>query len=168
MSDSRSDGPTPRHDRRLIVGSFAALLVLTGTAFAITGTGYFAAEKASGDLVEGTMTDYRVDESGDRTVIVAEIEFENPTGRAVTLESANVDGTVDGTSVARGSTGLEETIPPGETETITVRLTPHEGKQSVAVDAAESGSLTVSGLAWARIERYQFDVDVDPGGGEES
>ncbi len=168
MLDSRSDGSTPRHERRLVVGSFVALLAVTGVAFTVTGTGYFAAEQAESDLVTGTVTDYRVEGSADSVEIVVDVEFENPTMRPVAVDSVNVNGLVNDTAVVRGSTSLDETIPAGETETITLRLTPRDEYRSAAVEAAESGSLSVSGIAWARIEEYRFEIGVRPGGGEDA
>lgn len=167
MSGSRPDGSTPRHAHRLLVGSFLALLIVTSGAFAVTTTGYFATEKAGADtIIVGTVTDYRVDESGDRPTIVVDVEVENPTMQPVKLDSANLDATVNGTTVARGATGLDETVPAGESKTITLELIPREGYRSTAVAAAESGSLSVGGLLWARIQRFRFEIAVLADGGE--
>lgn len=160
---------TPRHRRPAIVASFVGLLVVTAVAFATTGAGYFAAEKAKGEIIVGTVTDYRVDETADPAEIVVEVEVENPTRRPVTLDSANVDGIVNGTSVAKGTTVLGETIPAGDSKTITLRMTPFEEHRSAAIAAAENGSMTFGGTMRARIEQYSFEITVtSPDGGEET
>lgn len=167
MSGRNRSGP--RHKRPLIGASFVVLLLLTATAFAATGVGYFATEKAKGDAVVGTVTDYRVDETAEPAEIVVEVEVENPTRKSVTVDSAVVNGQVDGSTIAKGSSVVSETIPPGESATITVRMTALQDDEAAMIEAARNGSMTFSGSMWARIERSRFQLNVPPSdGGEES
>lgn len=159
MSDARSDSWTPRHKRPLIVGTFVVLLIATSVAFAVTTTGYVATEKAKGEtIIVGTVSDYRFDDSADE--IVVEITFENPTMRPYTLESVNIDAIVNDTVVAQGQSGLDVTVPAGATETITLRMQLIDGQRSTAIEAIESGRLSGGGTAWARIERFRFQMSV--------
>lgn len=156
-----------RHKRPVIVASFAVLLVVTTVAFAATAGGYFATEKVKGDIVSGAVTDYRVDETADPAEIVVEVEIENPTRRPMTVDSAKVNGVVNGTTVARGSTAVDETIPAGGSETITVRMRSIVDDHSAVIEAAENGSMRFDGSMWARIERLRFEVNIPPSGGGE-
>lgn len=159
---------TPRHKRPTLVASFVVLLVVTAVAFATTGVGYFATERAKGgSTVVGTVVDYRVDETADATVILVDVEVDNPTKRPVAVNSALVNGRVDGTVVAKGSTVVSETIPPEGSTTITVRLRPIVEDHAAVIAAAENGSMAFTGSAWAQIERYRFQLPIRMDGGDQ-
>ena len=173
MKELSSNDYQPRHRRPLITGTFAVLFVLVAVAFAFTSGGYFATEKAeAGTYVVGTVVDYELDQSGEDPQIVVDVDIENPTERPIRLNSMSLDGLATGSIVARGSTSLDTTIEPDETETVTVRMRALHPHEELMVEHAEAGSIDHSGIAYAFIERYSFTVPVsepDSGidGGEE-
>jgi hypothetical protein len=160
MYGDSSGSTRRRHQHPLVIGSFALLFVLSGSAFAVTEAGYLATEKAEGGLIEGVVTDYRVDDSGDEPVIVADVRIDNPTKRTIDVDSVRVNMLLDGTDVTSTSRGDRVAIPPEGSRTITVRLALRSEHEDDAVEAARAGSLEPAGTIWASIGDYRFDVSV--------
>lgn len=151
------DRTSLRPEKPLTVASFLLVAVVAVALFVPTLSAHLSVmNKVS---IEATPIEYETTDDGE--TLVATIRVDNPTQSGYTVSYGRLYGNVDGETLTKiGAEVDESTVPSGETETITARLTVKEGKSDSVEQAIEAGTLTVTGQLQGTIEDHEVEIEV--------
>lgn len=156
--------PRSPRTQRLLLGGFALLLVVTGTAFASTFGTQLTWQQRDGVTVAPTGYELVADDGdGEPTVRVA-VRVENPLGRPIELSGGSLvvyDG-ADGRQLTDAASASipRVTVPPGGERTVAVTAALRSNSTRRARTAIERGTATASGVVEVTLGGREFTVDV--------
>lgn len=142
----------------LALGSFF-LALLAVTALFVPA---FSAQLAVMNRVsiDAAATDYALSEDGEQVVV--DIRVRNPTRSAFTAGHGQLYGQVGDEQLTGLGVEVEKTtIPPGETATVTARISVADGHREEMADAIESGQLEVTGQLEGTIQDEHVRIEVE-------
>ncbi|WP_135851377.1 hypothetical protein [Halorussus salinus] len=146
-----------RPEKPITVGSFVVVLLVAAALFVPTFSGHLAVMNAVS--IDATATDVAMSEEGDQLVV--QIRVHNPTRTEFTAAYGQLYGKADGTQLTGTGNEVEETaIPPGETRTVTARVSVPEEHREQAAEAAKAGAIVVTGQLDGRIRDQRVEIEV--------
>lgn len=159
--------PRSPRTQRLLLGGFAILLVVTGTAFVSTFGTQLTWQQRDG--VTAAPTGYELVADGDRAPAVrVAVRVENPLDRPIELSGGSLvvyDGArpfADGQQLtdAAGASIPRVTVPSGGERTVTATAELRSNSSERARTAVERGTATASGVVEVTLGGREFTVDV--------
>ena len=139
------------------LGSFLLALLAVTALFVPAFSAHLAVmNKVS---IDATATGYALSEDGERVIV--DISVRNPTRSAFTAAYGQLYGEVGDEQLTGLGVEVEETtIPPGETATVTTRISVKDGHREELADAIESGRLQVTGQLEGTIQDARVIIEV--------
>lgn len=157
----------PRSPRAqsLLLAAFAALLLVTGAAFASTFGSQLTWQQR--DAVDVSVDEYAVTDGEEPTVTVR-LTVRNPLDRPVEVSDSELVvyrgtkpyGDDDRLTAPRTSSVSDTPVPAGGERTVTATMAVLDGGTERARAAVDDGSATVSGVLRVRLLGREFSVDV--------
>lgn len=149
--------------RRLFLGALLAVVVVSGTAFAVTYGGSLAWQQR--DQVEVGVSSY--DLSSDATTMEVGLTVTNPLDRRIVIQTISLTVFPDGPPYddnelvdPRTATVQRTVIEAQSEQTVTVTGTVKDGQQSAARTAVSEGTASASGTLLIEFGERSFRTNV--------
>lgn len=158
--------PRSPRSQRLLLGGFALLLVVSGTAFASTFGSQVSWQQR--DAVDARVVGYEVVDDDGTTAMRVRLAVDNPISRPVRVSGGEIvvyEGEepfsdADQLTVARSLTVPETTVPAGGDRTVDALVEVDANRTDRARAAVAEGSATASGVLTVELVGREFDVGV--------
>ena len=157
--------PRSPRTQSLLLAAFAALLLVTGAAFATTFGSQLTWQQR--DAVSASAGEYAF-RGGEEPAVTARVTVTNPLDRPVAVGGAELvvyDGEApfrddERLTSASGTSIADVTVPADGERTVAVRMPVVDGAADAARAAVEDGSASASGVIRLRLFEREFSVDV--------